>query len=90
MMKCFLKFFFWFQERRDTGEEIELWGSIQCGPYSPFQRLNIATRGPDYLKVLDHTREETDLLVDRFTQLASIAVESGGTVSFEWPKSSPG
>ena len=52
--------------------------------------MNVATQGPDYLKVLDHKRGETDLLVDCFTQLASVAIESGGTVSFEWPKSSLG
>ena len=88
--QVFSQVLFWFQERKNNDEEIELWGSIPCGPYSPLQRLNVATQGPDYLKVLDHKREETDLLVDRFTQLASIAVESGGTVSFEWPKSSLG
>ena len=76
---------FWFQETANKGESIDLYGSIPCGPYSPLQNLNIAVQGREYLEVLESKRAETEILVDNFYQLGEIALESGGSVSLEWP-----
>ena len=76
---------FWFQETANKGESIDLYGSIPCGPYSPLQNLNIAVQGREYLEVLESKRAETEILVDNFCQVGEIALESGGSVSFEWP-----
>ena len=81
---------FWFQERMNLGEPIDLWGSIPCGPYSPLQHLNIAKQGEEFLVKLGKSREVTGVLLDRFATLAMIAEGSGGTISFEWPKGCEG
>ena len=76
---------FWFEERIDKGEAIDLWGSIPCGPYSPLQNFNVATQGPEYQKVLDDKRTITDTLLKNFKVLSKVALGSGGSASFEWP-----
>ena len=81
---------FWFQERMNLGEPIDLWGSIPCGPYSPLQHLNIAKQGEEFLVKLGKSREVTGVLLDRFATLAMIAEGSGGAISFEWPKGCEG
>ena len=76
---------YWFIETSANGAAIDLWGSIPCGPYSPLQNLNVAVQGESYLEKLDDKRSDTLLLLDHFCQLAEVAVESGGSASFEWP-----
>ena len=76
---------FWFEERIQKGEAIDLWGSIPCGPYSPLQNLNLATQGPKYQEMLDDKRAITDTLLQNYIILAKLAVRSGGSASFEWP-----
>lgn len=76
---------FWFKEKSSEGFALDLWGSIPCGPYSPLQNLNRAIQGEGYDQVLENKRKVTDILVEHFQQLATVAEESGGSVSFEWP-----
>ena len=76
---------FWFVETSSKGEQIDLYGSIPCAPYSPLQNLNRAVQGPSYDEVLADKRQDTHVLVDHFCQLGEVAVESGGSLSFEWP-----
>ena len=76
----------WFKERVACGESIHLWGSISCGPWSPLQNLNIAVQGQVFEFKLQTKRAIALGLVQFFRVLADEAMESGGTVSFEWPK----
>ena len=81
---------FWFQETAAKGEAIDLYGSIPCAPYSPLQQVNLAVQGTEYEQVLAKKRADTEILVDHFCQLSEVAVESGGSSSFEWPSSNWG
>ena len=76
---------FWFQETTAKGEVIDLYGSIPCAPYSPLQNLNLAVQGHEYERILAEKRVDTETLVDHFCQLSEVALESGGSSSFEWP-----
>ena len=77
---------FWFQERVQQEECIHLFGSIPCGPFSPIQNLNIATKGEPFKKYLKKERKKSLKLVDRFCQLARVALVSGGVLPLNGPR----
>ena len=77
---------FWFQERVQQEECIHLFGSIPCGPFSPIQNLNIATKGEPFKKYLKKERKKSLKLVDRFCQLARVALISGGVLPLNGPR----
>ena len=81
---------YWFHEKVQENETIHLFGSIPCGPFSPIQNLNLATKGESFKKYLKKERKKSLELVSRFRKLGLIAAASGGTVSFEWPKNCAG
>ena len=68
----------------------DLWGSIPCGPWSPWQNMSLARYGKGYKKKLEQKRKKSMKLLNNFIRCAEKTLELGGHVSFEWPKQSEG
>lgn len=81
---------YWFHERIQEGDKIHLFGSIPCGPFSKLQNLNLAVHGEKYQDYLQNERKKSISLVGKFHHLSHLAVLSGGSTSFEWPKGCSG
>ena len=64
--------------------------SIECAPWSSWQNMNIATRGPAYQKELDAKRAESTRMLMAFIRAAAMIYHMGGEVSFEWPRYASG
>ena len=81
---------YWFHERAQHQERINLFGSIPCGPFSALQNLNLHIQGERFQGYLQDERGKSLELVRRFHHLSKLAVQSGGSTSFEWPKNCQG
>ena len=81
---------YWFHERIQEGDKIHLFGSIPCGPFSTLQNLNLAVHGEMFQDYLQDERKKSISLVGKFHHLSHLAVLSGGSTSFEWPKDCSG
>eukprot|EP00435_Cladocopium_sp_Y103_P033668 s1073_g8.t1 len=68
----------------------DLWGSIPCGPWSPWQKMSVARFGKGYQKKLDKKRKKSMKLLNNFIRCAEKTLELGGHISFDWPKPSEG
>ena len=77
---------YWMHERVQMGEKVRLFGSIPCEPFSPLQNLNLAVQGEPYQDYLQDQRRKSLDMVVKFDHLSEVAILSGGTSSFEWPK----
>ena len=60
-------------------------GSIECRPWSTWQRLNMK-RHPRLWEKITKDREESLLMIGRFIKVADIILDQGGHASFEWPR----
>ena len=49
---------YWFHEKVQENETIHLFGSIPCGPFSPIQNLNLATKGESFQEVSQEGTKE--------------------------------
>ena len=76
----------WAVDRAEAGVVIHLLGSLPCTPWVSWQHLNLAKQGEEFRACVEKAREESLVLVEHFTRLAEVAVCSGGSASFEWPK----
>ena len=76
----------WAQERIELGEAFHLWGSLPCTPWCSWQHLNEKILDEEFNEDLQNRREESRELVSNFSGLADLAIESGGSASFEWPR----
>ena len=76
----------WAHERKELGEAIHLWGSLPCAPWPSWQNMNVhgldVTRRSD----LERKRQECGVIVRNFSDLTDVAIDSGGSSSFEWPR----
>ena len=59
--------------------------SIECRPWSAWQRLNMK-KHPRLCEKINKDREESLLMIARFIKVAEIILDQGGHVSFEWPR----
>ena len=64
--------------------------SIECAPWSSWQNMNIATRGPEFQKELDVKRAESRRMLMAFIRVAALIYHMGGEISFEWPRYASG
>ncbi|CAE6955300.1 GIP [Symbiodinium natans] len=64
-------------------------GSLECGPWSAWSRMNLATK-PGYLEKLTAEREKSRKLLLQFIRVAALVILQGGEVSFEWPRDAAG
>ena len=64
--------------------------AIECAPWSSWQNMNIATRGPAYQIELDAKRAESRCMLMAFIRVAAMMYHMGGEVSFEWPRYASG
>ena len=83
----FLQVLDWARDQAERGEVLHLWGSLPSKPWHNL-RSDKDSKHVDTPTALE--REHSLRLVKHFVSLASVAVESGGSVSFEWPKSCSG
>ena len=60
-------------------------GSIECGPWSAWQRLNEA-KNPRLSNILREKRRESVSMMYSFIRVANHVLDNGGFVSFEWPR----
>ena len=74
----------WARDQAERGEVLHLWGSLPSRPWRDFNSYEDSQR----TDTLSASKGENSLrLVQHFVSLASVASGSGGSVSFEWPKS---
>ena len=60
-------------------------GSIECGPWSAWQRLNEA-KNPRLSNILREKRRESVSMMHSFIRVANHVLDNGGFVPFEWPR----
>ncbi len=60
-------------------------GSIECRPWSTWQRLNMK-KHPRLCEMIAKDREESLRMIARFIRVADIVLAQGGHVSYEWPR----
>ncbi len=66
----------------DVPNEVHLWGSLPCTPWTIWQRLNCATLGPEFVKKLSKQRRTSIIMLRHFIIVASKVLAKGGHVSF--------
>ena len=76
----------WARERIQVGESFHLWGSLPCTAWTSWQNLNLAMLSLEFKQKLEARRLESKEMVKNFSSLTDLAVESGGSSSFEWPR----
>ena len=68
----------------------DLWGSIPCTPWCPWQRMSISKHGAAYERKLGRRRDASIALFKKYRRVAERVLELGGRVHFEWPKENDG
>ena len=76
----------WARERISLGESLHLWGSLPYAAWPSWQNLNAATLDEEFRQSLQERRDQSRKMVSSFSELTDLAVESGGSSSFEWPR----
>lgn len=76
----------WAHERLELGELFHLWGSLPYTVWSSWQNLNDVVLSEAFTKNLSERRDESKHMMGNFADLTDLAVESGGSSSFEWPR----
>ena len=76
----------WAHERKDLGGSIHLRGSLPCTAWCSWQHLNRRVLDAGFQDDLVNRRQESKLLVSNFSSLTDVALESGGSSTFEWPR----
>ena len=68
----------------------DMWASIPCGPWSPWQNMALHRYGFKYRRKLKSKRKQSKKLLSHFFLAAERIIANGGHVCFEWPKGSKG
>ena len=68
----------------------DLYGSIPCGPWSSWQRLNCQQYGKRFQQKLKKDREKSLKILRNYIRCAEVIMQNGGHCAFEWPKSAEG
>ena len=67
------------------GFRVEMWASLPCKPWSSWNEFNAWKLGARFRRRLKLMRDESQIMIDNFILIASLVIEHGGDVSFEWP-----
>ena len=68
----------------------DLYGSIPCGPWSSWQRLNCQQYGKRFQQKLKKDRKKSLKILRNYIRCAEVIMQNGGHCAFEWPKSAEG
>ena len=68
----------------------EMWASIPCGPWSPWQQMASHRYGTNYQRTLNIKRKKSRKLLAHLFLRAERITAHGGHVRFEWPKGCKG
>lgn len=68
----------------------DLWASIPCTVWSMWQNMAVHKFGASYLSRLNKRRSASRKMLANFFIVAEAILRGGGTIAFEWPKSSKG
>ena len=68
----------------------DLYGSIPCGPWSSWQRLNCQQYGKRFQQKLKKDRKKSLKILRNYIRCAEVIVQNSGHCAFEWPKSAEG
>ena len=74
----------------DRFKGADMWASIPCGPWSPWQQMALHRYGKKYQRILNMKRQRSRKLLAHFFVVAERIMLNGGHVCFEWPKGSRG
>lgn len=66
----------------------DVWLSLTCTFFSPWQHLNLSLHGPKYKRILEKNRKLSRFMLGRAMQFLEIAHANHGRIAIEWPKSS--
>ena len=69
---------------------VSLWGSLPCTAWSSWQYMAVHKYCSKYLRRLQGRRRASLKLFATFVELATLARDGGGEVTFEWPRYSIG
>ena len=65
-------------------------GSLPCTAWCLRQYQNLKLLGAEFQAKLEREREASVRLLESFIRIAEVCMKKGGTVLFEWPKTSTG
>ena len=65
---------------------IHLHASLPCTVWTSWQNMCMHIYGEKYIKELHERREESVRMVSFFIELATLVMDMGGHISFEWPR----
>ena len=68
----------------------DIFGSIPCGPWSVWQRLNQKQYGSKFIKKLKKQRNVSIKILINYIRCAEVILRNGGHCAFEWPKNCEG
>ena len=68
----------------------DIFGSIPCGPWSAWQRLNKKQYGPKFIKKINKQRKVSMRILKNYIRCAEVVLKNGGRCAFEWPKDCEG
>lgn len=68
----------------------DIFGSIPCGPWSVWQRINQKQYGKKFRKVLKKQRDVSMKILRNYIRCAEVILKNGGHCAFEWPKGCDG
>ena len=74
----------------DRFKGADMWASIPCGPWSPWQQMALHRYGKKYQRILNMKRQRSRKLLSHFFVVAERIIANGGHVCLEWPKRSRG
>ena len=68
----------------------DIFGSIPCGPWSVWQRINQKQYGKKFRKVFKKQRDVSMKILRNYIRCAEVILKNGGHCAFEWPKGCDG
>ncbi len=77
----------WLKAR---GARVDAFGSVPCTGWSTWQRINLKRYGEDFRLKLARDRNRSCVLLQRFGEVGSLCVSTGGHTSMEWPRVNDG
>ena len=68
----------------------DIFGSIPCGPWSVWQRMNRKRYGKAFERKLKQQRKVSMKILRNYIRCAEVIMQNGGHCAFEWPKDCEG
>lgn len=68
----------------------DIFGSIPCGPWSVWQRMNRKRYGKAFERKLKQQRKVSTKILRNYIRCAEVIMQNGGHCAFEWPKDCEG